>query len=459
MKFLDKVFRLRENKTNVRTEVLAGLVTFMTMAYIIFVNPAILSEGAQMDFGAVMLATCVSSAFATLLMGLVARYPIALAPGMGLNAFFSYEICGQMGVPWRIGLGVVFLSGVIFTILTVARIREVIVRAIPRSLKFGIAAGIGIFIAFIGLEHAGIIVKHPETLVGLGNLRAPYTLVAVAGIGIAAALMALRVKGAILLAILATGGIAIIGGVVEAPESVIGLPRIQTPTFLALDLTGVFQNLHIFLAPILILLFFDMFDTIGTLIGVSEQAGLLDGEGQLPRASRALLADSVGTMAGAVAGTSTVTSYIESASGVAEGGRTGLANVITAVLFVGAIFFAPIVALFGGGVPVATEVTLGVVTQTHYFFPVTAPALVMVGVLMMRNIAKINWADITDAIPAFLTVTLMPLTFSIANGLAIGFISYPLVKLLGGKWREVHWLVYVLGALFLARYIFLPSGI
>ena len=459
MKFLDKVFRLRENKTNVRTEVLAGLVTFMTMAYIIFVNPAILSEGAQMDFGAVMLATCISSAFATLLMGLVARYPIALAPGMGLNAFFSYEICGQMGVPWQIGLGVVFLSGVIFTILTVARIREVIVRAIPRSLKFGIAAGIGIFIAFIGLEHAGIIVKHPETLVGLGNLRAPYTLVAVAGIGIAAALMALRVKGAILLAILATGVIAIIGGVVEAPESVIGLPRIQTPTFLALDLAGVFQNLHIFLAPILILLFFDMFDTIGTLIGVSEQAGLLDCEGQLPRASRALLADSVGTMAGAVAGTSTVTSYIESASGVAEGGRTGLANVVTAALFVGAIFFAPIVALFGGGVPVATKVTLGVVTQTRYFFPVTAPALVMVGVLMMRNIAKIDWADMTDAIPAFLTVTLMPLTFSIANGLAIGFISYPLVKLLGGKWREVHWLVYVLGALFLARYVFLPSGI
>lgn len=441
MEFLERIFRLRESGTNARTECLAGLVTFMTMAYIIFVNPAILSDaekGAGMDFNAVLLATCVASAFATLIMGLMARYPIALAPGMGLNAFFSFEICNQMRVPWQIALGAVFISGVIFTLLTVARFREIIVHAIPRSLKFGIASGIGVFIAFIGMEHAGIIVGHPQTLVTLGNLKEPGTLVALAGIAVIAALMAARVRGAILLGILATGAIALAAGVISPPQRIIGLPQIQRPAFMALDVAGVIANIHIFLAPILILLFFDMFDTIGTLIGVSEQAGFLDKQGRLPRATQALLADSIGTMAGALAGTSTVTSYIESAAGVAEGGRTGLANFVTAGLFIAAIFFAPAVQVFGG----------------HPF--IAAPALVMVGVLMMRNIAKIGWDDITDAIPAFLTVTLMPLTFSIANGLAIGFISYPAVKLLGGKGREVHWLVYALGALFLARYAFLP---
>ncbi len=439
----EKIFRIKSSGSTVRREIIAGLVTFMTMAYIIFVNPAILGDqekGAGMDFGAVILATCISSAFATLLMGFVARYPIALAPGMGLNAFFSYEICGQMGVPWPIALGVVFMSGAIFTVLTIARIRELIIRAIPRSLKFSIAAGIGVFIAFIGLEHAGIVVDHPATLVKLGNLRAPNTLVAVAGIAIIAALMAARIRGAILIGIVVTGIIAVLGDVAKTPEGVtgvFGLPQISEPAAFNLDIAGVFKNLHIFLAPILILLFFDMFDTIGTLIGVSEQAGFLDKEGRLPRANQALLADSVGTMVGAVAGTSTVTSYIESAAGVSEGGRTGLANVVTASLFVAAIFFYPVVRLFGE------------------YDSVTAPALVMVGVLMMRNIAKIKWDDITDAIPAFLTVTLMPLTFSIANGLAIGFISYPIVKVLGGKAREVHWLVYILGVLFVLRYVFL----
>jgi len=265
-------------------------------------------------------------------------------------------------------------------------------------------------------------------------------LVAIAGIAIIAALMAARIRGAILIGIVVTGIIAAVGGVMRAPEGVtgvLGLPQISEPAAFKLNIAGVFKNLHIYLAPILILLFFDMFDTIGTLIGVSEQAGFLDKEGRLPRANQALLADSVGTMVGSVAGTSTVTSYIESAAGVSEGGRTGFANVVTALLFVAAIFFYPVVKLFGE------------------YDAVTAPALVMVGVLMMRNIAKIKWGDITDAIPAFLTVTLMPLTFSIANGLAIGFISYPIVKVLGGKAREVHWLVYILGALFALRYVFL----
>ncbi len=457
MEFLDRIFRLRENKTNVRTEVLAGLVTFMTMAYIIFVNPAILKDGAGMDFNAVMLATCVSAGLATLLMGFIARYPIALAPGMGLNAFFSYEICAGMGVDWRIALGVVFVSGFVFFILTLVRIREMIVHAIPPSLKFAIAAGIGLFIAFIGLKHAGIIADDPVTLVTIGDLQQPFTRVAIAGVALAAVLMVMRVKGAILISILATGVIGILAGLVQPPfpedvfrlpplesagqilASLVGLPEIEQSAFMKLDVVGLFANIEIFIVPVLVLLFFDMFDTIGTLIGVSEQAGFLDREGRLPRASRALTADSVGTMVGAVMGTSTVTSYVESAAGVAEGGRTGLTNCVTALLFVLAIFFSPVVQMFGG----------------HPF--VTAPALLMVGVLMMGNIARVTWADLSEGIPAFLTVVLMPLTSSISHGLAIGFISYPILKLVCGKGRQVHWLVYVLGALFVARYIFLPT--
>jgi AGZA family xanthine/uracil permease-like MFS transporter len=317
-----------------------------------------------------------------------------------------------------------------------------IIDAIPRSLKFSIAAGIGVFIAFIGLHNAGIIVANPATLVKLGNLHAPSTLVAVVGTGIIAALMAARVRGAILIGIVVTGVIAVVAGVVETPtgiSGVVGLPVIEKPAFFRLDIISVFKQIYIYLAPIMILLFFDMFDTIGTLIGVGEQAGFLDKNGRLPRAGRALLSDSIGTMIGAVSGTSTVTSYIESAAGVAEGGRTGFANMVTAALLLVPIFFFPLVKLFGD------------------YEPVTAPALLMIGVLMMRNIASVRWDDITDAIPAFLTVIMMPLTFSIANGLAIGFISYPVVKALSGRAKEVHWLVYVLGAFFTARYIFLPA--
>ena len=426
---ISRIFAVKSSGSTVGREVVAGLVTFMTMAYIIVVNPGILSKGAGMDFNAVMLATCVAAAFGTFMMGIVARYPIALAPGMGLNAYFAYELCLKAKVPWQIGLGVVFVSGAVFTLLTLVRARELIVNAI--------AAGIGFFIAFIGLQHAGIIVANPKTLVELGDLHAPGTLVALAGIALIAIMMAMNVRGAILWGILATGVIAVLAGLIDAPEAIVGLPQIETRAMFELDIAGVFQNLHLYLAPILILLFFDMFDTIGTLIGVSEQAGLVDKDGKLPRINRALLSDSVSTMVGAAAGTSTVTAYIESAAGVSAGGRTGLANMVTGVLFLAAIFFAPLVGLLGS------------------CDPITAPALIMVGVLMIRAVARISWDEITDAIPAFLTIILMPLTFSIAHGLAIGFISWPVVKIFGGKAREVHWLVYVLGAIFALRYIWL----
>ena len=444
---LNRIFAVKSSGSTVGREIIAGLVTFMTMAYIIVVNPGILSKGAGMDFNAVMLATCVAAAFGTFMMGIVARYPIALAPGMGLNAYFSFELCATAGVDWQVGLGVVFISGAVFTLLTLVRVRELIVNAIPRSLKYAIAAGIGFFIAFIGLQHAGIIVDSDSTLVTMVRLdklkelpspRELYeTLVALAGVGLIAVMMAMKVRGAILWGILATGAIAVFAGLIPAPEAIVGLPQIETPAMFELDIAGVFQNLHLYLAPILILLFFDMFDTIGTLIGVSEQAGLVDKQGKLPRINRALLSDSVSTMVGAAAGTSTVTAYIESAAGVSAGGRTGLANMVTGLLFVAAIFFSPIISLLGS------------------CDPVTAPALIMVGVLMMRSVGRISWDDITEAIPAFLTIILMPLTYSIAHGLAIGFISWPVVKVFGGKAREVHWLVYVLGAIFAMRYILL----
>ncbi len=450
MRVLERYFKVKESGSSLRAEITGGMVTFMTMAYIIFVNPAILSQavdgappGAGMDFGSVMAATCLASALASLLMGLLARYPIALAPGMGLNAFFSFEICGRMGVPWQIALGMVFISGVFFTLLTLGRVREMIVDAIPEGLKYSAAVGIGMFIAFIGLKEAGVVVDDPATFVRLGDLGARPTLLAILGFLMTAGLMARGIKGALLWGILVTGLVGIPLEVVSFKGGIVGLPSIK-PTFLQLDLRQVFQLS--FLVPILILLFFDMFDTIGTLVGISSQAGFLK-QGRLPRGRRALLSDSLGTIGGSLLGTSTVTSYIESAAGVAEGARTGLANVVTALLFLAALFFAPLAQMFGGGCQVASGACL---------HPVTAPVLIIVGCLMMGNVKGINWNDSTEAIPAFLTIIVMPLTFSIAHGLAIGFISYPVLKLAAGKGREVSPLVYVLAAVFVLRYVFLP---
>lgn len=444
---IQSLFELERAATTVKTEVMAGLTTFMTMAYIIFVNPAILSvarpSGAGMDFDAVMAATCIASALATFLMAFLANYPIALAPGMGMNALFSFGICGAMGVPWEKALGIVFFAGLIFVALTVLRIREMVVDAVPEAIKLGTVGGIGLFIAFIGLKYAGIVVAHPATFVTLGNLKSPPTLLAVGGLVLTAALMARRVKGAIFWGILATGLAGLPLEVVKF-HGIFGLTPSLAPTFGRLDILGALQVEY--LAPIFVFLFFIMFDTIGTLVGVGRQAGLMV-DGKLPRINRALLADAVGASAGAVCGTSPVTCYIESAAGVAAGGRTGLANVVTGALFLGALLFSPLARMLGEGwqIPGANDL----------LYPITAPALIVVGCLMIKSILEIRWEDFSEALPAFLTILVMPLTFSIADGLAIGFISYPLIKLLAGRGREVHGLVYALALLFILRYTFL----
>lgn len=443
MKILKDYFELEKNGTDMKTEFIAGATTFMTMAYIIFVNPAILSSptGANMDFSAVTAATCIAAAFATLMMGFFAKYPIALAPGMGLNAFFSFVVCGKMGIPWQTALGIVFASGVIFTLLSASRIRELIVNSIPQSLKLASAAGIGLFIAFIGLKSAGFVVSDPNTFVTFGNLGSPPTLLSFTGLIILITLSARKVKGAILISILLTGIIGIAFGMIEFTK-IFGTANLSK-TFFKLDIMDIFQLKY--LAPILIFLFFDMFDTIGTLVGVGEQAGFIK-DGKLPRGNRALVSDSVGTIAGSLLGTSTVTSYIESSAGISSGGRTGLVNVFTALFFISALFFVPLAEMFGGGYKVSENVIL---------YPVTAPALIVVGSLMMGNIKKIQWNDITESFPAFLTIILMPLTFSIAEGLAAGFVFYAFLKLVSGRRHEASWLVYALSALLILRYIFL----
>lgn len=438
---LDKLFQIREAGSTVRTEIVAGITTFMTMAYIIFVNPAILSQGAKMDFDAVMVATCLSAAVATLIMAFLANYPIAQAPGMGINALFSFEICASMGVPWPVALGIVFISGMLLLFLTVVKIREMICYAIPEGMKYGIATGIGIFIAFIGLREAGIVVADPATFVTLGKLSAPPTLLAILGLLATAILMARRIRGAILIGMIITALLGVLMGIVTYKGLVSPIPSMG-PTWGKLDIRGALQPAY--LTPMLTLLFLNMFDTIGTLIGVSEQAGMVK-DGKLPRAGRALMPDAVGTTFGAVCGTSPITSYIESAAGVAEGGRTGLANIVTASLLLLALFFSPLASLFGGGYLIEAN---GIMLH-----PVTAPALIVVGSLMMQNVTHIHWMAPDEAIPAFLTIVVMPLTFSISNGLAIGFVSCPIIKLFCGKGGEVHWIVYLLSLLFVAGYL------
>lgn len=438
---LQRLFHLDEQGTDVRTEVLGGMTTFMTMAYIVFVNPAVLS-GAGMDFGAVMTATCLSAAIATFAMGLLANYPIALAPGMGEN-FFFLTVCVTMGVAWETALGAVFISGVVFILLTFLKIREMIIDAIPLSLKHAIAVGIGLFIAYIGLVGAGIAEKSDTgMLMRLGDLARPATLVACAGLVVTITLMARRIKGAILIGILFGTVLAWLLDLVEW-QGIVAPPPSMAPTFLKLDLEGLF---HVAMVPVIVIfLFMAVFDAIGTLIGVSERAGYLK-DGKLPRATRALLADSSGTVVGSLCGTSTVTAYIESATGVEAGARTGLANVVTGLLFILVLFFSPLVRMIGGGV--ATE-------GGGSLAPMTAPALIVVGCLMVESIRKIEWRDFTEAFPAFLVMIAIPFAWSIADGIAFGFISYPALKLLAGRGREASVLVYVLGLLFVARYVFL----
>lgn len=439
---LETVFRIREAGSTPRAEILGGVTTFLTMAYIVFVNPAILSQ-AGMDFGAVLTATCLAAGVSTWGMGLMANYPIAMAPAMGENFFFLTVVVG-MGVPWRVALAAVFVSGVVFLLLTVVRVRQMVLDAVPDSLKHAIATGIGLFIAFVGLVEAGI-VERPQGggIVHLGDLTRPATLVAIAGLMATAALTARGVRGAILWGILLSTALAWAGGLVSW-QGLVAPPPSLAPTFLALDLPRALGDPKM-IPVILIFLFMALFDAIGTLIGIGAQAGFLR-DGKLPRATRALVADSSGTVLGSLLGTSTVTAYIESATGVEAGARTGLANLVTGALFFLALFFSPLVRMVGGGVEVGGGVTL---------HPMTAPALVVVGSLMLANLGRVDWTDPTEAFPAFLVAAGIPFTFSIADGIGFGFMAYPALKLLAGRPREASPLAYALGALFLLRYALL----
>jgi AGZA family xanthine/uracil permease-like MFS transporter len=375
-------------------------------------------------------------------MAFSANYPIALAPGMGINAYFAYTVCLILGIPWQTALGCVFISGIIFLLLTVSRIRGLILHAVPEAIRYGTTCGIGLLIAFVGLKEAGIITSHPATFVRLGNLTNPATQISLFGLLVTAIFLTKRIKGAILWGILATALMGIPTGVVKY-QGIVSMPPSVIPTFLKLDILGA-MDLGL-LTVIFVFLFVDIFDTVGTLVGVGEVGGFIK-KGRLPRANRALFSDAVGTVVGSLCGTSTVTSYIESAAGISEGAKSGLANVVTGVLFLLALFFSPLVKMIGGGYPVE---------EGLYLHPVTAPALIIVGSFMMHSVTRIDWKDYSESIPTFLTLIIIPLSFSIANGLAIGFISFAAIKLLIGKKHEVSWLVYLLGFLFILRFLFL----
>ena len=426
----EKLFKLSENGTNVRTEIIAGLTTFLTMAYIIFVNPMILAD-AGMDHGAVFVATCLAAAIGCFIMGFVANYPIAQAPGMGLNAFFTYAVVMGMGYTWQVALAAVFVSGVIFIFLSIFKVREWIINSIPMSLRVGISAGIGLFLAFIALSNAGIVVSNPATKVSLGDITAIGPILGALGFFLTVALVHRGVKGAVMIAILAITAIAIVigdvqyGGIVSAPPSL-------APTFMQLDFSAVFEIGMI--SVVFAFLFVDLFDTAGTLVGVATKANLIKEDGKLPRLNKALLADSTATSIGALLGTSNTTSYVESVSGVAEGGRTGLTAVVVGVLFLLALFFSPL----AGMIPAYA----------------TSGALFYVAILMMSGLVGIDWRDLTEAAPVVVTCLLMPLTYSIAEGISLGFIAYAAIKLLSGKGRDVSIAVWVMSAIFILKFIF-----
>jgi len=430
---LEKLFKLSENNSTVKTEIVAGITTFLTMAYIIFVNPAML-KATGMDPGAVFVATCLAAAVGCFIMGFYANYPVALAPGMGLNAFFSYVVVLHMGYSWQVALGAVFLSGVCFTLLSLFKIREWIINSIPLPMRKGIAAGIGLFLALIALKNSGIIIANPATLVALGDMTTlPAVLASVAFI-ITIALAHFRIKGGVLIAILAVTLLGLLMGDVEY-AGLISMPPSIAPTFMQMDIAGAFNVGMI--SIVFAFLFVDLFDTSGTLIAVADKAKLLDKDGNLPRLNRALLADSGASMAGSVLGTSTTTSYIESVAGVSEGGRTGLTAVVVGILFLFALFFAPL----AGMIPAYA----------------TSGALLYVAILMVGGLQTIDWEDITEAAPVVIVALMMPLTFSIANGITIGFIAYAVIKVASGKASELSASVWFLAVLFLAKLIFFPG--
>jgi len=424
---LEKLFQLKAHNTNVRTEILAGITTFLTMAYILFVNPIILGE-TGMDKGAIFVATCLAAAIGSAIMGLIANYPIALAPGMGLNAFFTYTVVLHMGHTWQVALGAVFLSACMFFIISIFRIREWIINSIPLALRSAIAAGIGLFLALIALKESGIVVANQATLVGMGDLAKPAPLLAILGFILIVALEARRVTGAVMIGILVVTFISIAIGVSQF-GGVVSMPPSLAPTFLQLDIKGAL-DIGLF-SVIFAFLFVDLFDNSGTLIGVAKRAGLMGKDGHMPKMGRALIADSSAAMVGSLLGTSTTTSYIESAAGVSAGGRTGLTAIVVALLFLLALFFAPL----AGNVPAFA----------------TAPALFFVAVLMASGLAEIDWDDLTVAAPVVVTALAMPLTFSIANGIAFGFITWTACKLLSGRFRELNPALVILSILFVIK--------
>ncbi|GGE06475.1 guanine/hypoxanthine permease PbuO [Marinithermofilum abyssi] len=434
---MDRFFRFAENKTNLRTELLAGFTTFLTMVYIVVVNPAILQK-AGMDFGAVFVATVLASVISTLIMGLFANYPIAIAPGMGLNAYFAFSVVGQSGISWQSAMGAVLVAGIIFLLLSFTQFREGLIRAIPSSLKFGITAGIGLFIAFIGLKSAGIIVGDKVNLVGLGDFHHPMTVLSLVGLLITLVLMTLRVNGALFFGMLATAVIAWAFGLFQLPAQWVTMPPSMAPT-IGVAVTSIPDVIsHGLYAVVFAFLLVTLFDTTGTMIGVAEQAGLMK-NGTFPRMKPALLADAVGMSAGAVMGTSPTSAYIESSAGVAAGGRTGFTAVVVSVLLLGTLFFEPLVSKIAA-LPA-----------------ITAPTLIIVGCFMMSGLSKIAWDDFDEAFPAFIVMLSMPLTFSIATGIAFGFITYPLLKIVRGRFKEVHPLLYLFMVLFILQLTFLPE--
>ena len=437
---LEKLFKRSEHKTCVRTELLAGLTTFLTMAYIIFVNPSILAQ-TGMDQGAVFVATCLAAAFGCFIMGLYANYPVAQAPGMGLNAFFTFGVVMGMGYTWQVALGAVFLSGIAFLILSMFKVREWIVNSIPNSLRIGIGAGIGLFLALIAVKNAGIVVANPATIVGLGDLTSLQPALAVLGFFLIIAMSHKNIKGAVLYSILIITALGLAFGDVKF-TGVMAMPPSLAPTFMQLDLTSGFTTAEgafnfAMLSVVFAFLFVILFDTSGTLIAVADKAGMLDKQGRLPRLGKALMSDAVSTVAGAVLGTSSTTSYIESASGVAAGGRTGMTAVTVGALFLLALFLSPL----AGMVPAYA----------------TAGALFYVAILMMSSLAKVDWDDLTEAAPVAVVTLMMPLSFSIAHGIELGFISYAAIKLLSGRYKDVSVSVWVLAVLFLAHLVF--SGV
>ncbi|WP_034443783.1 NCS2 family permease [Cloacibacillus evryensis] len=425
--WFEKQFKLSEHGTDVRTEILAGITTFMTMAYIIFVNPGILST-TGMPFGSLLVATCLGASLATFLMAFLANYPFALAPGMGLNAFFAFTVVLGMKIPWQVALAAIFIEGVIFILLTCTKVREEVVNSIPKTLKIGVSAGIGIFITFIGLQSAGLVVANPAVLVGLSPLRSNAGgLLALAGLLLMVTLETRRVTGGILIGIVAVTLAGIPLGITKMPAGIVSMPPSLSPIFMKMDFSMIAQPT--FWVIVLTFFFVDFFDTVGTLVGVASRADMLDKDGRLPKASQALMSDAIGTTAGAVLGTSTVTTFVESASGVEQGGRTGLTALTVGILFLLATFFSPLISI----VPACA----------------TAPALIMVGGYMMMGFKDMDFSDWTEFFPAIIAFFMMPFAYSIAAGIEFGIVSYVALKLLMGRGKEVNWLLYVLAVLFI----------